>query len=297
MENYNNIIIENIKDNYYRILKFQDLNLTLFVKNQCIYVNGLGNKEILIFTPQEMENIHGNTVNKILNDFINQYSFNDILSIVLKELEYQTAKEEYIKNNLQKIIDLKKDLSFLDKYVVEDRFSNEKYKIYHHIGLLEFSLLKNKYSSALVKINLTFDNINKFSFYFNNKRELKTKEEIKEILNNYINKTCINRLEEIKEEQKQKRIEELKQDALCNFMNNIKNKIVLFKYNKSYFIWRKNTRFSVGTGKSGKYYNCNLRHLKEMIENKNINDYVVLNNSTMFTNEELKKINFNKIIV
>lgn len=230
-----------------------------------------------------MDNIEGKVNRKkAAAEFLNMVSLNDIIELYFQKKEEKIKKENMINSQL---------------YKLEAIYNKYKDIITELNGNIE---IVNKYLDIYFKLEV-FNSANysitiKDPDHFITYGDIYTLEELYKELDNNI--------EIAKEYRKQQAIKEAEEMAQLEKEATISNTIfklikenntLLFKNNRSYFIYKScGLRYSVGSGKAGKYMNCNYSKLIDMILKKNINDYIITD-KTSWTDEELKEVQFNKI--
>lgn len=233
-----------------------------------------GQEGYLNYIPYDFkgEDINGHVRNTLAKEFISIYSFSDLKRLYNNKIETenkQRASEEANKNKLENVIEELELNRFSD-------FTRDKIEVKFNYGIkkyyIEFSVKKDRNTGSTIQIFNTND--------YNN---LLYKVNYNEIaLNDF--KTALNELYDISkayyvevEKEKQEALEkELKQEqiqkAIFNLYSNIANKIIILRTGKKNFIAFENgLRYSVGSGKSGKYYNCSYGQFADLINKKDIN--------------------------
>ena len=298
----NNKILEQMKnDLVYSSCSLQHVNI-----NDTMVLGGdasiLVNRNYLISVPYETEyrdSIHGNTRNKIAKQFIERYKLNELISeyqehvkkMILEEQEHVKSYEamKVLANELQPL--------FFDYGTIEARHNYT-----NRIAELEYNCkIKtadqwNKYSER-IKIVLK-DNIYNIERVIFNRCQSGNKENYQftlEELKSFIPE-LVKQYKQIESEEKIK-LDELAEEKnreikIFNIASRVctdKEHIYILKNKRSFIAINNNTRWATGINKAGKYYNTDYFKIAKMIEEKGINEVLILNK-----NEETYNIDWNE---
>lgn len=246
------------------------------------------------YIPYDFENEHIDLRirKKLAKEFINTYTFTQIKSEFIEEQMQLENEIKFENENLPRLQNLKIKIDELLKNYYSRESEISYYQGYNKY-ILEFSCKKNKYQSEGFRIAL---NKEKFQIMHTEKISI-TESEILEILKK-LEPEFKEYKNEVDQEHLQRKIKAIKELTIGNFIYDLnipKGKIIIFKNKNSYIAFTGNLRYALGTGKSGKYINCNKSKMEDIILNKNINEYVFAEDK-LYTTEELKGFNYNKII-
>lgn len=297
MENYNNYFEKMIED------ALHTRTITKVKEGQLIAVTKPGYKCIEVIDPEgknhyltnikplnydDEEEIHGNTKNKILKEFVNKYTYSDIQKEFDKMIEENTKKVELAEANKIKLENLMQELKELENF--------EKVEILANNYLIEYYInLEYDYN---FKIEIYYMNDNEFRYRFNYSNETLNKMQVLEKVDLVIKD--IKEVEHKKELEKiEKRKEQDKKDKIYNFAEEVQGKKVLLKLKSSVVCIEDGFRFAVGKGKEGKFMRCRgIYELIKYINDKDIKEYVIINHEerySNYTNKEFKALNWNTI--
>lgn len=237
--------------------------------------------------------LNGHMRNAIAKEFLSRYTYKDILSYYdsyidsIKSKIDKANKTKHLLNNLAiKLINIS-DVSVEPELLTD----NIQYKYYIRykldiVGYIDIYLGEEE-GIYNCKHNCNWINLTESELIskirgmvLKYKKELKVQEEYK--------------VNQMREEDKERLID--------NFIDSIwySNKRVIVKLKSGYQCISKGTRYSVGTGKEGRFYNIHTWYkLKEYIEKKGINEYYILkegDSTSKLTDDILKKLPYIKII-
>ena len=255
-------------------------------------IDSNNNKHFATYCPYdyEGERIDKRIRNKIHKKFIEKYSYKDIRNIIEKDYQEKVNKVNKAENTKYILENLINDeLSTLQPYGTIDIKANN--------NLIEYYINFKRSYNINLDIYLS-DKEGLFNVYYNYEKSLIDIEGIKMIVNDIINIS-----EKQIQEEKEKQEQEFKERNIANKRLEIarqiqQGKIAIIKLKSGYQCLRGNIRYSVGTGKSGKYYKLNgIYAIVEYLEKKDINEYIFIDNDDTFhlTNKYLKSLNYNKI--
>lgn len=237
--------------------------------------------------------LHGNVRNAIAKAFISKYTYDDVLKyydsyingIKLKIEEANKTKYllEGVASKIAKLSNLK-----VEPVILTDNIQY-KYYVKYSLGLsnsIEIYLSEDKgvyrcrYNGNWLNLNATQLESLILDMVSDCKKELKKKDEYN--------------LKRMSEEQKVQ--------MLDDFVDKVwySNKEVIVKLKSGYQCISRGRRYSVGTGKEGKFFKVpTWQKLRDYIEQKGINEYYILgdgDNTCSFTDDVLKKLPYSKII-
>ena len=256
-------------------------------------IDNNNNKYFLTYCPYEYEgeDLNKRFRNKMNKAFMDKYTYDDIrnkFKAIQEEKIKKAEKAENTKYILENLVN--NELSVLNQYGTIELLANNHTIEYY----IEF---KRNYSINL-RISLT-EKENIFNVSYNYDREVKNIEELKEIVNNIVDISN----KEI-EEANRKREEERREREIYNKRLELAREIqsgkkVIVKLKSGYQCLQKGIRYSVGTGKSGKFYKLSgLTGIVDYLIKKDINKYIFIDNDDKtynLTNEILKGLNYNNI--
>ncbi|AUN01412.1 TPA: hypothetical protein ACXDAY_002300 [Clostridium botulinum] len=299
-----------IEDNLYngKSFLFDEDEGELISDKGSILLKDKSNKlHYLLMIPYESEGeqIHGNNRNKLAKEFINKYTFNYLKDLHNKQIEIQKKHLQLEEENKTKLEDLYSSISYMEKYNNNNRYSFDggvkflygSFKKY----CIEFNCSKDNYSSDNIRISNN-ESKDKFDFKFNETIiELTEKEVIQKIKNlSEIYEKVFQEKKEIEECNKQKELRKIKlQNKLFKLYSLSSENEILFKNKKTFIGIKNGMRYAVGEGKAGKYYRCDYYKLCELINKKNITEYIIVDkniNTYTLSNKELKNLKYIKII-
>ena len=276
----NNIVVRKVKEGI------------LFMEHDSINVlDNDNNKHFVTYCPYDFkgENLNKNTRNKINKAFINKYTYKDIINKFDDMQQEKINKLNQAENTKHILESLINELSNIKKYgTIELKANNNLIKYY-----IEF---KRNYSVNL-EIYLS-DKEDLFDIRYNYSWSTMDKRG----LDNIINDIIVASEEELREERKQQEQEQKERDIYNKRLELAKQicsgKTAIIKLKSGYQCLENGLRYSVGTGKSGKFYKLNgITAIVEYLEKKDINKYVFIDEekTSNLTNEKLKAMKYENI--
>lgn len=201
-------------------------------------------------------NIHGNSIKGILRDFVNNYTYNDILEIYNADKQIKIKFQEYEENNRYKLEDIKNKIEIMFAGIDINAKIN-KYNKYE----LTFTLKEDNYKSGYYRIMLEHDG----NYYYNDYVTILSENEIMQKLS-VVKENVLSYIDTIKKEKEDKRIKAEYEEYIYHIVNEImKSGIAIIKSKNSIIQYRNGMRFSIKEGTSGKFYNCNMDQLEKLI--------------------------------
>lgn len=327
MKSLEQTVFDNMLENLAPRLMFTRLidakiTFNLSVVNDAILTECNNKKEYLITVPTDVEydgekiSIHGNKRNKLAKEFFNRYNVDDILQlekILILKKEEEQKQFELEQTEMKRIFD-KEIYPLFASCQFEQK---PKYSCWWGVStpLIKFECRlqnpNNQWSDVFyIECEVFFDNhnLNKFTMkiselsedkiHFNqNKQQNLDIQQIQKQCQNIIQKTenglrIYNKvLQEVnKKQQKENQI----WDCVVEICKDRKNVTILKKKN-SFVAIQGTTKFSVGTGKCGKYYHTSINKIIDMIKNGYMEYYSEPAEQFKMRNDnELKELNWNK---
>ena len=276
----NNIVVRRVKEG------------NLILKNDSIEVlDNNNNLHFVTYCPYDFEgeNLNKVTRNKMNKAFIDRYTYKDIINIfegIEEEKRNKVIKAENTRYILENLID---ELLILEKYGTLEMLAN-------HNTIEYYISFKRSYNINL-EISLT-EKENEFNVSYNYDRKIMNKEGLREIVKNIVDISENEIKEEAKRKEKEREEKNISNKRL-EFARQIQQgKRAIIKLKSGYQCIERNKRYSVGDGKSGKFYKLNgIFGIVEYLEKKNINQYVFIDEADTYTltNKKLKSLNYNNI--
>ena len=245
----------------------------LINKKAEIWINTIENKQVYLnYIPYSFkgENLHGNTRIKLAKEFINSYTFNDLKYMYNAKIDAIYKHRELEENNKYKLDNLIQELN-LNKF--KEFTSND-------IEVKFYNIENGKYG---IEFLLNSENYIDIKIYNNNNYNgFTTKIDYKEVEFDEFTNTlerlylsCKEYKDNKEAEARRKREEVMKKieinEAIYNLYEKVNDKIIILKTGKKTFTaFESGIRYSVGSGKSGKFYRCNLSKFKDIINKKGI---------------------------
>lgn len=272
-----------------------------------VVISSNGKLNLLYSVPFEFngEDIHGNARNFLAKEFIEKYSFSYLKNIYDKKMESDAmALKKHLnleEENKHKLEEIYNELKWLNKY------SNSENKgvkwVYSNSGQyhIEFHCKKDQWNTETIEItnNNSYD---KFKIHIGMYKEELTHNELINKINELVPgyeayyQSELKRIQAEKMESRRKRTIINTVEELYNISN---TNVILFKNKKSFIGYRKGTRYAVGEGKVGKYYNCDKHQLQKLIITKGITEYCIIDKdkeTSGMTNKELLDLSYQSII-
>lgn len=230
------------------------------------------------------DNIHGNTRINLAKDFINTYTFDDLKSMYNAKIEAINKHRELEESNKYKLDNLIQELN-LNKFKEFTNYNDDVEVRFYNIDGgkygIEFLINSGNYTDISIYNN---DKYNGFTSKIDYKEvEFKEFKSMLEIL--YL--SCKEYKENKEAEARIKREEAKRELEISNAIYKLYKKvndniIVLRTGNKNFIAFENGVRYSVGTGKSGKFYRCNWGKFEDIINKKGIEkvSYALLDKDT-----------------
>jgi len=266
---------------------------TLILKNDSVDVlDNNNNNHFLTYCPYNFKGQELNKVTrkKINKTFIDKYKYEDIINIfegIQEEKRNKAIKAEETKYILENLVN---DISILKKYGDIEILANN--------NTIEYYIKFKRNHNINLEIYLS-DEEELFNVRYNYKNLVLNREKLMTLVEYIIDLSE----DEIREEQKEKQKDEQERNIYnkrLNFANEIQSgKKAIVKLKSGYQCIENNRRYSVGDGKSGKYYKLiGVSAIVEYLEKKDINKYVFIDESSTYrlTNEKLKSLNYINIV-
>lgn len=262
----------------------------LINKKSEIWIESEDGKEIyLTYIPYAFNNaeIHGNTRITLAKEFIDNYTFNSLKTMYNAKLAKEIKHIESEENNKNKLENLIIELN-LNKFKNYTR-NKEDIKIIYNYNTKKYYISLELNNNINIEI---YNNNNYKEFIFKiDYKEIDPatfKTALEEI---YINvKTSTEEKEKAKEERlKEESRKQLEKDKIYFLYKNVSDYNIILKTGKKTFMTFNNgLRYSVGTGKSGKFYRCSWTNFEEIILKKGIEkvSYCLIDKETKTTNTD-----------
>ena len=267
---------------------------TLILKNDSVDVlDNNNNNHFLTYCPYDFKGQELNKVTrkKINKTFIDKYKYEDIINIfegIQEEKRNKAIKAEETKYILENLVN---DISILKKYGDIEILANN--------NTIEYYIKFKRNHNINLEIYLS-DEEELFNVRYNYDKSMVNKKELNIIVDNIVTISE----NEIKQKLEEKQREEQERNLFykrLNFAREIQGgKKAIVKLKSGYQCIENNRRYSVGDGKSGKYYKLiGVSAIVEYLEKKDINKYVFIDEKSStyrLTNEKLKSLNYINIV-
>lgn len=264
----------------------------LFLNYDSVKVLDKNSKEHFVtYCPYEFEgnDLDKRTRNRINKIFINKYSYKDIIDIyedMEKDKINRAIRAENTKHILESLID---DISVLKNYGDIKLLAN-------HNTIEYYINFKRNYNISL-EVTLS-DKEDIFNVRYNYDKSIMNKKDLMLLVDDIVNISESEIEEENRKKEEEKRIKDIYNKRL-EFARNIQNgKIAIVKLKSGYQCIERNKRYSVGDGKSGKFYKLSgISAIVDYLEKKDINKYIFIDedNTYRLTNKILKSFNYSDI--
>jgi len=254
-----------------------------------IYLKTVNEKIYIGYVPYEFkkEKLHGNTRLALAKEFVDLYKFEQVKELFYKRLEKERKLLELEEKNKYRLINLIEELN-LYRFKNFVKLSDISVKFYAGLKkyILDFNIKCDKYRINNIQV-YNNDNCNKLVYkinYVEMDYELFVKK-LDELYN-----LCIEFEKKNKKEfEKDKKEKEIKQKINKLYFDNIKNIIILKTNKKTFIAFSNNIRYSVESGKCGKYYNTNYSYFEKLILKKGVEKvkYTLLDkNATTYMDDD-----------
>lgn len=285
------------------VRKLKEGRLVIGVDKSCIeVVDREGNKHYLCHVNYNYNiggttiSLHGNERNSLAKQFITKYTYEDVVKKFIKLVEDKKARVEQAEKDKPKVEKLG---DIVNSYLIK-----------HCLMGTATILADNKRLEYYVELNLGYDN--KVDIYLNNTNDSEfecrynyesyyyDKINLLKLLDMMIYRFKKHNLQ-IEELKKKADLEKHKAISLNKFVSMVwsKQAKVIVKLKSGYQCIYGDTRFSVGTGKEGKFYNIGSKvRLEEYIRKRGITKYYIISDTektSSLTDDVLKKLPYSSI--
>lgn len=278
-------------------------------RGQAIYISDGENSQFFCSVNDRFdgEKVHGNTINKAIETYCNMFNFKDFIVEIETLYNKNKAIFDYNQEHKADLENLCNDLKFLEKYLVRktsfdkievERYGDERLQI-------ELKLYNNGYTHYIYRIILDNENGGFLICDPNYKWEHKTYKEIVDFFKKREQEeykpTLQAKQEKAAREERERQNKIERHNKLYKILAQAQqeNKEILFNSKSSYFVydWRGN-KYSVGTGKTGKYYRCDSDKLIQLIDKGQLS-YLLFDNKQkpcrLYNTKELKALQYEAI--
>lgn len=259
-------------------------NIKMFNEKNYIYIKNEVGNTMRLFIFVNDAGLHYKRLNAVVNYFLANYTYKDLVELKEAYDNKEREKEESISN--------KQDAN---KYILDD--------LYNHLDLnrlvnnnIEVEYTKSKWDSKyriIFKLYKDPVSIQEFKIMLNEEcnglllnNESISKEELKELVD-----TCYLKDKEVKEKEEAERLAQLQREkeeqrrylTISNLYDEgtANNKALVIKYKNNYTAFLRGAKFAVGHGKEGKRFRTNEDKFMQFINKKDTNkiEYRIFNSS------------------